>query len=299
MSIRCTMTEEKNREILCEWGQQLQKQICQLLERLEEAYATPEYPAGTFTFKPWERPGGGGGTMGILQEGAVFEKFGVNFSEVFGSFPQDMALESSQALAGDSFWASGVSLVGHPRNPFVPAVHLNVRRIFTGEPVDAPKFVAKMFGKSWVGGGSDLTPTFPFEEDTEDFHQALNKACDLTDPTYYPRFTKECDDYFYLPHRGEPRGVGGIFFDYLDSGDFSSDFKFLQDVAAAFIDVYPRLVNRRVRQEWTSADKEKQLLKRGRYVEFNLLYDRGTQFGLKTGGNTEAILMSLPPLVRW
>ena len=183
------------------------------------------------------------------------------------------------------FWASGLSLVIHPMNPFVPAAHMNTRHIVTT--------------RSWFGGGSDLTPTFEFEADTKDFHKAFEDACNLHDPEDYKRFKLWCDEYFYLPHRGEARGVGGIFYDNLDTDDFEHDFEFTKNVGEAFLKVYPELVRRRMNTPWTPEDKQKQYIKRGRYVEFNLMYDRGTLFGLKTGGNIEAILMSLPPTACW
>lgn len=303
------MTEEKHRQIFCNWGQNLQKQICQVLENLEKTYATSSLPSSSFTFTSWKRDveerapsgNGGGGQMGLLEGGAVFEKFGVNFSEVFGTFSHDMIRNSrgeapekaKDDLKGDTFWASGVSLVGHPRNPFVPGIHLNVRRLATRSQ-RAPEGPFK----TWVGGGVDLTPTFPFPEDTSDFFEVLRKACDSVDPTYFLPFKEACDRYFYLPHRQEPRGVGGIFFDNIFT-HFETDFSLLKAVAAAFLDIYPQLVHRHQERPWTRDEKQKQLVKRGRYVEFNLLYDRGTQFGLKTGGHTEAILMSLPPLAAW
>lgn len=273
------------------WFEDLRMQILGALESLEkECTLQSDIPPGTFTLTPWEREQNGmqgdfgGGVMGVLKEGRVFEKAGVNVSTVYGQFSEKFAREIPGCAENPNFWASGISLVIHPRNPYVPIVHMNTRFIVTQ--------------KSWFGGGMDLTPAIPFEEDTETFHTACKNACDPFDDTYYPKFKKWCDEYFYLPHRNEPRGIGGIFYDYVE-GDFDPLFAFTQSVGSALRDVYPEIVRRRFNMPYGDAEKEIQLKKRGRYTEFNLIHDRGTHFGLKTGGNIEAILMSLPPVATW
>ena len=280
-------TIESHRQRAPAWFAALRDRICAAFEAVEDEYAgagAETSAAGRFARTDWQRPGGGGGTMALMK-GRVFEKVGVNISTVFGEFAPEFRGEIPGAGDDPRFWASGISLVAHLRSPLVPAVHLNTRHIVTT--------------KSWFGGGADLTPIYPDEEAAAAFHAALREACDGYEPDAYARFKKWCDDYFYLPHRGERRGAGGIFFDYLDSGDRERDFAFVQAVGEAFLAAYPPIVRARMNHAWTDEQRRHQLVRRGRYVEFNLLYDRGTRFGLRTGGNVEAILMSLPPEAAW
>jgi coproporphyrinogen III oxidase len=267
------------------WFASLRDRITKAFEEIEDE-GGPD--PGRFVLKPWDRPEGGGGVMGLMK-GQVFEKVGVNISVVDGAFSPDFAKQMHGAAEDGRFWAAGISLVAHLRSPRVPAVHMNTRMIVTQ--------------KGWFGGGGDLTPlqpgTLEAAEDAAFFHAALKQACDAHDPEYYPQYKKWCDEYFFLPHRNEPRGAGGIFYDYLNTGDFEADFAFTRDVGEAFLRAYPAIVRRRMAEPFTAEEREGQLIRRGRYVEFNLLHDRGTTFGLKTGGNTEAILMSLPPEVKW
>jgi len=271
-----------------DWFAALRDRICAEFEAIEDAgpdnSSTGDVPAGRFVRSDWQRPGGGGGTMAIMK-GRVFEKIGVNVSTVEGEFSPEFRNEIPGAAEDPRFWAAGISLVAHMRSPLVPAVHLNTRHIVTR--------------KSWFGGGTDLTPIYPDAVAAESFHAALAAACQTYDPECYSRFKAWCDEYFFLPHRDEQRGAGGIFFDYLDSGDWARDFAFVRTVGEAFLAVYPTIVRERMTLPWTDEQRRHQLVRRGRYVEFNLLYDRGTRFGLRTGGNVEAILMSLPPEVSW
>ena len=253
----------------------LQDRITQSLERLD---------GSPFREDLWSRGGGGGGRTRVLENGGVFEKAGVNFSAVSGSLPEQFAAKIPLGT-GTAFSAAGVSLVLHPKSPMIPTVHANFRYLEKGDA-------------AWFGGGTDLTPYYPFLEDAVDFHWALKSVCDRHDPQFYPKFKKWCDEYFYLKHRGETRGVGGVFFDYLE-GDREKVFAFVADLGDAFLDAYTPIVKRRLGETYTERHCQYQLYRRGRYVEFNLLYDRGTIFGLETRGRTESILMSLPPLARW
>jgi coproporphyrinogen III oxidase len=259
---------------MCAFIEGLQDDICVALEKLD---------GGSFREDPWTRPGGGGGRTRVLEEGAIFEKAAVNTSVVHGELEDAFA----KRLPGDgrAFFAAGVSLIVHPRNPLAPTAHANFRFIVHGQ-------------KAWFGGGSDLTPHYLFDEDARHFHQTFKDACDRHDPAYYPRFKKACDAYFWLKHRGESRGVGGLFFEDM-GGDLEREFAFVKDCGRAFLPAYVPIIERRKDAPHTDAQRRWQELRRGRYVEFNLLYDRGTVFGLETGGRVESILVSLPPLVQW
>lgn len=271
------------------WFEALRTRICDEFEAIEREAGSD----ARFEFIEWDREedgndNPGGGVRGVMK-GKVFEKVGVNVSTVHGSFaPQFAATINGASEDAPQFTATGISLVAHMANPHVPAVHMNTRFLTTQA--------------AWFGGGADLNPPIPYEEDTADFHAAFRAACARHNPTYYDRFAKWADEYFFIPHRGVARGVGGIFYDHMECEDlagFERNFALTRDVGEAFLDVYPRLVRRRMDMAWNEADKRQQLEWRGRYAEFNLVYDRGTLFGLKTGGNVEAILMSLPPEASW
>ena len=319
-----TMTLDEKKTTAAAWFRDLRDQICASFEAIEtELTGSPAAP-GKFTRTPWAREDGGSGEMSLMK-GRVFEKVGVNISTVHGEFSEQFRHEIPGAAENPKFWASGISLVAHMASPLVPAAHFNTRMICVG---DAPT-------RLWFGGGGDLNPMFPVEEDTQAFHAAFKDACDATDANYYPAFKAWCDEYFYIPHRNEARGVGGIFYDYLGlnrlgtdttpvtSGrfgkggvtaaataagmqlaanadlDWAGGFDFTQAVGRAFASIYPTLIRNHMFEGWTDEQRHHQLVKRGRYAEYNLLYDRGTRFGLMTGGNAEAILMSLPPLAIW
>ena len=277
---------DKQKGAASAWFLQLRDRLCAVFEDIEnELAAGPNVgvPPGQFDRTSWDREGGGGGEISIMR-GRVFEKVGVNVSTVKGKFSDQFRGQIPGTEESSSFWASGISVVAHMCSPLVPAAHMNTRYIVTG--------------RSWFGGGSDLTPMVENDADTDVFHAALKAACDAHNTDYYVRFKKLCDEYFYLPHRQEPRGIGGIFYDNLEN-DWEKDFAFTRDVGLAFLRIYPEIVRRHLQKPWTEEQRERQLIRRGRYVEFNLLHDRGTQFGLKTGGNVEAILMSMPPVVKW
>ena len=269
------------------WFRDVRDQICSALERLEDESQAPG-PAGRFERTAWDRPDasgahGGGGVMSVMK-GRVFEKAGVNISTVHGEFSPEFAKQINGAGEDPRFFATGISLVIHPANPLVPAIHLNTRFLVTT--------------KRWFGGGVDLNPALPDDAETALFHDTVKTMCDAHDPAHYPAYKKWAEEYFWVPHRNRHRGVGGIFYDHL-SKDWDKDFAFTQGVGKTFVDLYPRLVRAKMHQEFTAEQRLQQLRYRGLYAEFNLVYDRGTTFGLKTGGNVDAILMSLPPEARW
>ena len=278
----------KNKKKLASlWFKDLRDEICRSFVEIENNKSIKKQI--TFNQKPWDRDGGGGGIISIMH-GNVFEKVGVNISTVHGKFSREFRQQIPGAEENGLFWASGISVVSHMCNPYVPAAHMNTRMLVTGKG-DKKKI--------WFGGGGDLTPTFNDIESSNIFHKDLKSICDKYDKSYYPKFKSWCDDYFYLPHREEPRGVGGVFFDYLCNEEWEKDFSFIQDIGSIFLSSYLSIIKNRLSRKFNEKDRELLLIKRGRYVEFNLLYDRGTIFGLKTGGNTEAVLMSLPPKVSW
>jgi len=266
---------ESEKKIAQEWFRELRDQFCKKFEEID---------GEKFIRKTWRHSGEGGGEMSTLK-GNVFEKVGVNISTVKGEFKEDFRKQISGTEEAPNYWASGISVVAHMQSPFVPAFHFNTRFIQTG--------------KKWFGGGADMTPSISNNDDVKFFHRSIENVCNKHDKNYYPDFKKQCDEYFYLPHRDEPRGEGGIFFDHLNSNNFDNDFNFIHDFGEDILTTICNIIEKRKNKSWSQDEKDIQLYKRGRYVEFNLLWDRGTLFGLKTGGSTEAILMSMPPTAKW
>ena len=274
------MDLEIKKELASNWFKMLQDSICESINKLEKKNAK-------FKSTNWKRnlkKDEGGGEYRILKNGKIFDKVGVNYSKVYGRFPKKFQNNIPGAKKNPRFWASGISVVMHMKNPQIPAMHFNTRYICTTQ--------------DWFGGGMDVTPSKNDQNEKKDFHKILKKMCNRHNKNYYSKYKKWCDKYFYLPHRKEPRGIGGIFFDY-KKNNFEKDFKFVRDVGVTFQYIFQKIIKKKMKRKWTSKDKELQYIKRGRYTEFNLLYDRGTKFGLQTGGNIEGILMSLPPLAKW
>jgi coproporphyrinogen III oxidase len=274
------MDLEIKKELASNWFKMLQESICESINKLEKKNAK-------FKSTNWKRnlkKDEGGGEYRILKNGKIFDKVGVNYSKVYGKFPKKLQKNIPGAKKNPRFWASGISVVMHMKNPQIPAMHFNTRYICTTQ--------------DWFGGGMDVTPSKNDQNEKKDFHKILKKMCNRHNKNYYSKYKKWCDKYFYLPHRKEPRGIGGIFFDY-KKNNFEKDFKFVRDVGVTFQYIFQKIIKKKMKRKWTSKDKELQYIKRGRYTEFNLLYDRGTKFGLQTGGNVEGILMSLPPLAKW
>ena len=274
------MNIEIKKDLTSNWFKVLQESFCHCIMELEENKSQ-------FKSTNWKRNSKkdeGGGEYRILKDGKIFDKVGVNFSKVYGKFPKKFQKNIPGATKDPRFWASGVSVVMHMKNPLIPAMHFNTRYICTT--------------LEWFGGGMDVTPSKIDQVEKKEFHKILKKMCDRHNKNYYSKYKKWCDEYFYLPHRKEPRGIGGIFFDY-KKDNFEKDFKFVRDVGITFEQIFQKIIRKKMSKKWTAKDKETQYIKRGRYTEFNLLYDRGTKFGLQTGGNVEGILMSLPPLAKW
>ena len=274
------MDLQAKKSLTSSWFKSLQDLICEDIIKLEKNKIK-------FKSTNWKRNTNkeeGGGEYKILKDGKIFDKVGVNFSEVYGKFPKQFQKKILGAQKNPRFWASGISVVMHMKNPLIPAMHFNTRYICTTQ--------------EWFGGGMDVTPSKKDLMEKREFHKILKKMCDKHNKNYYPKYKKWCDEYFYLPHRKEPRGIGGIFFDY-KKNNFEKDFKFVRDVGITFQLIFNKIINKKITRKWSIRDKEDQYIKRGRYTEFNLLYDRGTKFGLQTGGNTDGILMSLPPTAKW
>ena len=274
------MDLEIKKELASNWFKMLQESICESINKLEKKNAK-------FKSTNWKRnlkKDEGGGEYRILKNGKIFDKVGVNYSKVYGKFPKKLQKNIPGAKKNPRFWASGISVVMHMKNPQIPAMHFNTRYICTTQ--------------DWFGGGMDVTPSKNDQNEKKDFHKILKDMCNRHNKNYYSKYKKWCDEYFYLPHRKEPRGIGGIFFDY-KKNNFEKDFKFVRDVGVTFQYIFQKIIKKKMKRKWTYKDKELQYIKRGRYTEFNLLYDRGTKFGLQTGGNIEGILMSLPPLAKW
>ncbi len=274
------MNIEIKKDLTSNWFKMIQESICNSITYLEN---------NKLTFKStiWKRnkkKDEGGGEFRILENGKIFDKVGVNFSKVYGKFSKNFQKKIPGAKKDPRFWASGVSVVMHMKNPHIPAMHFNTRYICTTQ--------------DWFGGGIDITPSINDKNEKKEFHKILKKMCDRHNKNYYNRYKKWCDEYFYLPHRKESRGIGGIFFDY-KKNNFETDFIFIRDVGITFQSIFEKIIRKKIKRKWTYKEKETQYIKRGRYVEFNLLYDRGTKFGLQTGGNVDGILMSLPPLAKW
>ncbi len=283
------MTSLEQKKILAtQWFRQLRDDICAEFELLEQQADTSLYneKSSSFERKVWQRDQGGGGEISLMR-GRLFEKVGVNISTVHGEFSESFRKEIPNAEQDPRFWASGISLVAHMQNPHVPAIHMNTRFIVVGDG-----------SKNWFGGGADLNPMLHDALTEYFFHDAFKQCCDAHGGDYYEKYKQWCDEYFFIKHRNEARGAGGIFYDYL-SDDWQKNFAFTQDVGRTFLRIYPEIVRRNMNKPWNDSERAHQLFKRGRYAEFNLVYDRGTRFGLMTGGNAEAILMSLPPIATW
>ena len=274
------MDLEIKQKLTSNWFKSLQEMFCKTISDFEKNKISFKSTSWSKNLKKDE----GGGEFRILRNGKIFDKVGINFSKVYGKFPKKFQQNIPGAQKDPKFWASGISVVMHMKNPLIPAMHFNTRYICTTF--------------DWFGGGIDVTPSKKDNKEKEEFHKTLRDMCNRHDKKYYKKYKKWCDEYFYLPHRKEPRGIGGIFFDY-KKDNFEKNFKFVRDVGVTFESIFQKIINKKIQKKWTSKDKENQYIKRGRYVEFNLLYDRGTKFGLQTGGNVEGILMSLPPHAKW